>query len=325
MRAVVCTEWGPPERLEIKSLPDPVPQDGEVLIEMRAAGVNYPDGLIIQNKYQVKPALPFIPGNECAGVVRAVGARVQGFSAGDRVIALPGIGTFAEQLCCPQNAVVKIPDEIDFKTAAAFMLAYATSYHALCDRGQLAPGETLLVLGASGGVGLAAVEIGKALGARVLAAASSDEKLEICRQHGADVLINYSREDLKTRLAELTNGRGVDVAYDPVGGPFTEIALRGCAWRGRLLIVGFANGAIPKLPANIALLKGCSIIGVIWGRYRSIEPDSYSQDVTELLTWLKAGKLRPHIAEVYPLDETPQAISRLLNRTTSGKVVIVPA
>ena len=272
MKAILCKAWGGPESLVLEELPSPRPGAGEVVIDVKAAGVNFPDVLIIQNKYQVKPPLPFAPGAELAGVIKETGAGVTGFAPGDRVIAMVSWGAYAEECVAPAAQLVSMPPGLDFATAAAFTLTYGTSWHALKDRGQLRAGETLLVLGAAGGVGLAAVEIGKALGARVIAAASSAEKLAVCRAHGADETIDYATEDLRARLKQLTGDKGADVVYDPVGGPYTEPAIRSTAWRGRYLIVGFANGEIPRIPLNLMLLKGSSLVGVYWGDWTRREP-----------------------------------------------------
>jgi NADPH2:quinone reductase len=324
VKALLCKQYGPPEQLVVEVVPDLMPGENQVVIGVSAAGVNFPDTLIIEGKYQFKPPPPFSPGGECAGVVRAVGAGVRNAKVGDRVIALTIFGSFAEQVVVEATRAVPLPPDVGFQTAAAFMMTYATSYHALADRGALKAGETLLVLGASGGVGLAAVEIGKALGARVIAAASSPAKLAICREHGADELIDYANEDLRARLKALTGDRGVDVIYDPVGGIYTEPALRSIAWRGRHLIVGFANGEIPRIPANLALLKGCAIVGVFWGDYARREPAHIAADVATLFAWLAAGKLRPRIAGVYPLARGGEAIRALMERRVSGKLVILP-
>lgn len=324
MKALLCTQWGLPETLVVQDVPDLVPQDGQAVVDVHAAAVNFPDTLIIQNKYQFKPPLPFSPGGECAGVVRAVGAGVKHVKPGDRVIAFTGWGAFAEQVAADARQLIPLPQELDFATGSAFVMTYATSYHALKDRAALKTGETLLVLGASGGVGLAAIEIGKALGARVIAAASSPAKLAVCKEHGADEGINYAEGDLREQLKTLTQGKGVDVVYDPVGGAFTEAALRSLAWRGRLLVVGFANGEIPNLPANLPLLKGASIVGVFWGDYARREPMNNLQDLRALFGWLKEGKLRPHIAGTYPLARGAEAIRQLMDRKVSGKLVITP-
>jgi len=324
MKALLCKQYGPPESLRVEEVPDLVPGERQVVIDVHAAGVNFPDSLIIEGKYQFQPPLPFAPGSECAGVVRAVGAGVKNASVGDRVIAFTVYGAFASQVVVDATRLVPMPAGLDFATAAAFVMTYATSYHGLVDRGALRAGETLLVLGASGGVGLAAIEIGKAVGARVIAAASSAAKLAVCREHGADELIDYSGEDLRERLKALTGGHGVDVTCDPVGGAYTEPALRSCAWRGRHLVVGFANGEIPRIPANLALLKGCAIVGVFLGDYLRREPARAAADIGTLFEWLAAGKLRPHIAASYPLARGGEAIRALMERRVSGKLVILP-
>ncbi len=324
MRALLCKEWGPPEKLVLEEVAELQPGSGQVVIDVKAASVNFPDTLIIQNLYQFKPELPFAAGGECSGVVSAVGEGVKYLKAGDRVTAISIYGGFAEQVVCDADAVVLMPESLDFVTAAAFVMTYGTSYHALVDRAGLKAGETLLVLGASGGVGLAAIEIGKQLGAKVIAAASSAEKLAVCAEHGADELINYSEQELRPRLKEITGGKGVDVVYDPVGGDLSEAALRSCGWRGRFLVVGFAAGGIPKVPLNIALLKGCAILGVFWGDYVAREPKNYQADLKQLFNWLVEGKLKPHIADIYPLERGGEAIRALMDRKISGKVVITP-
>lgn len=322
MKAVVCKAWGLPETLVVEELAGAAPGAGEVTIDIMAAGVNFPDVLVIQNKYQFKPALPFTPGNELAGVVRAVGEGVQGFVAGDRVFAFVPQGAFAQQITVPAAALMSIPDTMDFDTAAALTLTYGTSHHAVVDRAQLKAGETMLVLGAAGGVGLAAIEIGKAIGARVIAAASTDEKLAICREHGADDTINYSTEDLREGIKRTTGGKGPDVIYDPVGGSYTEPAFRSIAWRGRYLVIGFANGEIPKLPLNLPLLKGASLVGVFWGDFARREPEAHAAGMQELMRWHAEGKVRPHISATYALEQTPQALIDMASRKVTGKIVI---
>jgi NADPH2:quinone reductase len=322
MKAVVCKAWGLPETLVIEDLPEATPGAGEVTIDIMSAGVNFPDVLIIQNKYQFKPALPFTPGNELAGVVRAVGDGVQGFAAGDRVFAFVPQGAFAQQIVVPAASVMKIPQTMDFDTAAALTLTYGTSHHAVVDRAQLQSGETMLVLGAAGGVGLAAIEIGKALGARVIAAASTDEKLAVCREHGADDTINYTTEDLREGIKRTTGGKGPDVIYDPVGGSYTEPAFRSIAWRGRYLVIGFANGEIPKLPLNLPLLKGASLVGVFWGDFARREPEANAAGMQELMRWHAEGKVRPHISATYTLAQTSQALIDMASRKVTGKIVI---
>ena len=324
MQAIVCENFGPPSSLRLKTLPEPTAGAGEVVVEIKAAAVNFPDVLIIQNKYQHKPALPFTPGSEFAGVVHAVGAGVSSLSPGERVAAYVGNGAFAQYIALPASGCIKLPNNLDFDTAAAFTLTYGTSYHALVDRAGLQAGETVLVLGAAGGVGLAAIEIAKALGATVIAAASSDEKLAVCRAHGADHLLNYSRDDLRERVKAYTGARGPDVVYDPVGGSFTEPAFRSIGWRGRYLIVGFANGEIPKLPLNLPLLKGASVIGVFWGDFVKREPERNAQAVKVLLQWIAAGKLKPHVSRRYALADTAQALDEMAQRRVTGKVLIMP-
>jgi NADPH2:quinone reductase len=322
MKALLCKEFGPPDRLVVEEVPDLTPGPREAVVRVHAAGVNFPDGLIIQDKYQFKPPLPFAPGGECAGVVEAVGAEVKHLLPGTKVMAFTTYGAFAEQVVADARALIPMPVELDFTTGAAFVLTYGTSYHALVDRAGLKAGETVLVLGASGGVGIAAIEIAKALGARVIAAASSASKLAVCKDHGADFAIDYVADDLRARVKELTDGKGVDVVYDPVGGAYTEAALRSCAWRGRLLVVGFAAGEIPKLPANLTLLKGASIVGVFWGDYAKREPGRVMNDLLALFGMLREGTLRPHIAGVFPLERGGEAIAALLDRKVSGKLVI---
>jgi NADPH2:quinone reductase len=324
MKAIVCKAWGPPESLVVEDLPTVTPAAGEVVIDIVAAGVNFPDVLVIQNKYQFKPVLPFTPGNELAGTVSAVGANVKQFKAGDRVFAFAPQGAFAQQLAVPEEMVLPMSPGMAFDTAAAITLTYGTSHHAVVDRAQLKAGETMLVLGAAGGVGLAAIEIGKALGARVIAAASTDEKLAVCKEHGADVLINYSTEDLREAIKAATGGKGPDVVYDPVGGSYTEQAFRSIAWRGRYLVIGFANGEIPKLPLNLPLLKGASLVGVFWGEFAKREPAHHNAAMHELMRWLGEGKIRPHISARYALADTPQALLDMASRKVTGKIVIEP-
>lgn len=324
MKAILCKSWGLPETLVVEELPDVVPGPGEIAIDVQAAGVNFPDVLVIQNKYQFKPELPFTPGSELAGIVRAVGEGVTQFKQGDKVLAFVSQGAFAQQIAVPAKMAMPMPPGLDFDTAAAVTLTYGTSHHAVVDRAQLKAGETMLVLGAAGGVGLAAIEIGKALGARVIAAASSDEKLAVCREHGADVTINYSTQDLREAVKEATGGKGPDVIYDPVGGIYAEPAFRSIAWRGRYLVIGFANGEIPKLPLNLPLLKGASIVGVFWGEFAKREPKANLAAMFQLMTWMAEGKIRPHISARYALADTPRALNDMAARKVTGKVVIQP-
>jgi NADPH2:quinone reductase len=322
MQAVLCRQYGPPDQLVVAEVPAPVAAAGQVLIEVRAAGVNFPDSLIVKGEYQTKPELPFAPGSEVAGVVRAVAADVADFAVGDRVIAFTGIGGFAGAVAVDASRVWRIPDSMDFVSGAAFVIAYGTSHHALKDRAALQPGETLLVLGAAGGVGLTAIQIGKALGARVIAAASSADKLALCRAHGADELIDYRSEDLRARLKTLTAGNGVDVVYDPVGGDYAEPVLRSMAFLGRYLVIGFAAGSIPKIPLNLPLLKVSAIIGVFWGAFARARPQHNRENFQELFAWYAQGKLKPHISATYPLARAAEAITAVMNREAKGKVVL---
>ncbi len=323
MKAVLCKQYGPPESLTFEDLPSPRPGPGEAVITVKAASVNFPDVLIIQNKYQFKPPLPFSPGSELAGVVKEVGAGVAGFRAGDKVMAFTTYGAFAEEVKTEATRLVPMPQGMDYPSAAAFLLTYGTSDHALRDRGALKAGETLLVLGAAGGVGLAAIEIAKALGARVIACASSEEKLAVCYEHGADAGINYASEDLRERIRALSDGGGVDVVYDAVGGPYTEPAFRSLAWRGRHLVVGFAAGEIPKLPLNLALLKGAALVGVFWGDFARREPREFAESVAQLGRWYQEGRLRPHVSKTFPLREAAEALKLMAARQVKGKVVLI--
>ena len=324
MKAIQCVQWGGPERLQLSEVPLPEPTAGEVRIRVAAAGVNFPDALIIQKKYQVQPPLPFVPGTEVAGTIDAVGDGVSRLKAGERVVAFVGLGGFAQYVCVAQAQVAPLPANVDLAVAAGFTLTYATAQHALVERGQLSSGETLLVLGAGGGVGLAAVELGKLAGARVIAAASSEEKLQAARGLGADELIDYSSSDLRETVKSMTDGRGVDVVYDPVGGAYTAAALRSLAWRGRLLLIGFAAGEIPQLPANLLLLKEMSAIGVHWGEFAKRDPASNRRLLAQLFGWLAEGRLKPLVSKQYPLAETSQALQDLLARRAVGKLVIRP-
>ena len=325
MKAVLCKQYGPPESLVVEELESPKPGRGEVIVSVKAASVNFPDVLIIQNKYQFKPPLPFSPGSELAGVVKEVGEGVPTVRPGARVMAFTTYGAFAEEVKTEASRLIPLPDKMDFVTGAAFLLTYGTSDHALRDRGALRPGETLLVLGAAGGVGLAAIEIGKALGARVIACASTEDKLAVCREHGADATLNYVAEDLRERVKVLAEGRGVDVVYDAVGGPYSEPAFRSLAWRGRHLVVGFAAGEIPKLPLNLALLKGASLVGVFWGDFARREPREFAQSIAQLGKWYSEGRLRPHVSQTLPLEKAADALKLLAGRQATGKIVLTMA
>ena len=324
MKAVLCRSFGGPETLQIDDIDWPVPAANEVLITVKACGVNFPDTLIIDGKYQFKPPFPFSPGGEVAGVIRAVGEGVTHLKPGDAVLALTGWGGFAEGVVIDSRRVFPIPPGLDFQTAASMLYTFGTSYHALKDRAQLQPGETLLVLGAAGGVGLAAVMLGKLMGATVIAAASTAGKLALCREYGADETINYSEDDLRNRLKELTGGKGVDVVYDPVGGALADPALRSMNWNGRYLVVGFAAGKIPDLPMNLPLLKGCSVVGVFWGALAERQPKDNARNLAEIIQFLQTGKIKPHIQAVYPLEQAAQALTEMQARKVMGKLLIAP-
>ncbi|MGA9334884.1 MAG: NADPH:quinone oxidoreductase family protein [Rudaea sp.] len=327
MKAVICESWGPPSSLQLRDLPSPVPGPKQVLIRTRVAAVNFPDALIVAGKYQFKPDFPFSPGGELSGEIIAVGDEVQRLAVGDKVVALMPFGAYAQQVAIDATNVVPLPADIsdaDLELAGSFVVTYATSLHALKDRALAQAGETLLVLGAGGGVGLAAVEIGKLLGMRVIAAASSAAKLDAARERGADECINYSEEDLRERIKTLTDKRGVDVVYDPVGGEFTEPALRSVGWRGRYLVVGFAAGEIPKIPINLLLLKGSSLIGVFWGEFVKREAALHVQNMQQLFAWLQRRKIHPLISQRYPLARAAQALEALLTRKAIGKLVVLP-
>ncbi|MBU1285924.1 MAG: NADPH:quinone oxidoreductase family protein [Gammaproteobacteria bacterium] len=322
MKAVLCKAFGPAETLVLEEIASPEAKKNEVLLQVHAAGVNFPDTLIIEGKYQFKPPFPFSPGGEASGVVTAVGEKVSHLKVGDRVMALTGWGSFAEEVAVPGYNVMPIPASMDFASAAAFGMTYGTSMHALKQRGNLQPGETLLVLGASGGVGLAAVEIGKAMGAKVIAAASSAEKLEVAKAAGADELINYSESNLKDEVKRLTGGQGADVIYDPVGGDLFDAAIRSIAWNGRLLVVGFASGRIPELPVNLTLLKGAAVVGVFWGSFAQRQPQDNAANFQQLFAWHAEGKLKPLVSQTFPLAKAADAINTLGQRKAVGKVVV---
>ena len=322
MRALLCKEYGPPERLVLEDAAEPSLGPGQVRIAIKACGVNFPDLLIIAGKYQQRPPMPFSPGAEIAGEVVEVADDVAGFAAGQRVAAASMFGGMAEQICVDARTVVALPDGVEYVSAAAFLLAYGTAYHALKQRADMQAGETLVVLGAAGGVGLAAVEIGKMMGATVIAAASSADKLELTRAYGADHLINYSDADLKEGIKEITAGRGADVVFDPVGGELFDQCLRAVAWRGRILVIGFTSGQIPAVPANLTLLKGSSVVGVFWGRFTEEEPETNAQNTAQLIGLLGEGKLKPHVSETFPLEQAVSALQVVAARRAKGKLVI---
>ena len=333
MKAVLCKEYGPPESLVVEDIAPPTAGKGEVVLEVHAAAVNFPDVLIIQNLYQFKPPLPFSPGGEVAGVVKEVGEGVETLKVGDRVIGSCGNGGFVEELAIAAAACIPVPDNMDLETASALVLTYGTSHYALKDRARLRAGENLLVMGAAGGVGLAAVELGKITGARVIAAASSEEKLAVCKEHGADETLLYpvgemSRDRQKAfsdKIKELTDGQGADVVYDPVGGDYAEPALRATNWDGRYLVIGFAAGDIPKIPLNLTLLKSCQIVGVFWGAFVARDAEANKKNLAELMQFYKDGKIRPHISNRYPLEQAAAALREMADRKVKGKVILTTA
>jgi len=322
MKAIVCEKYGPPSDLVIKDVVLPSIGEKQIRMQVKACSLNFPDTLIIQGLYQFKPELPFTPGSDIAGTVLEVGSRVKHLKVGDEVFGFTMTGGFAKEAVVDAKNIFPKPPNMSFTIAASFLLAYGTSYHAIVDRAMLKEGETIVILGASGGVGLAAVEIAKQIGARVIAAASTQEKLELCNDHGADETINYSTEDLKNRIKELTDGKGADVIYDPVGGEYSEAALRAIAWEGRFLVVGFAAGDIPKIPLNLPLLKGCQIMGVFWGTFAQKNPEQNMQNSLQLMQWYADGKVNPHIHKLYKLVDTPKALEEMMARKVKGKVVV---
>jgi NADPH2:quinone reductase len=324
MKALLCTEIGSLDKLSVQDVPSPRPGPNQVVIDVKASSLNFPDALMVKGLYQTKPPLPFSPGSELSGVVKEIGAGVGQFKVGDRVVGFCGHGGFAEECVAPADRLMLLPPGMDFDLGAAFGLTYCTSLHGLQECAHLKAGETLLVLGAAGGVGIAAVEIGKIMGARVIAAASSDEKLAVCKKAGADEVINYSKEDLRQRLKDIAGEKGVDVVYDPVGGPYSEPALRATGWAGRFLVVGFAAGEIPKIPLNLVLLRERAIIGVYWGDWTRRDLAGHVRNVMQLVKWIAEGKIKPVISERVSLRDTPAAMTRLTERKVTGKVVVLP-
>jgi NADPH:quinone reductase-like Zn-dependent oxidoreductase/acyl dehydratase len=322
MKALLCQNFENSQSLLLQDIPTPIITDNQVLISVRACGVNFPDILIIQGKYQFKPKLPFAPGGEVSGVIIALGKNVTQFSIGTRVLALCGWGGFAEQVAVDANRVFPIPDQMDWIMSAGTLYNYGTSYYALKQKAEIKPGETILILGAAGGVGLAAVELAKQMGAFVIACASTEDKLNICKSKGADFTINYKEEDLKEKIREITNNKGVDIVYDPVGGVFAEPALRSMAWKGRYLVVGFASGSIPNIPLNLALLKGCSIIGIFWGSFAEKEPQENYKNLGALVQWLLSGRINPHIFKIYSLENASDALHDLQDQKVIGKAIV---
>lgn len=322
MQAVVLRSYGPPPQLGVEEMPSPQLQAGQVRLRVHAVGFGFPDALTVAGKYQVKPEVPFTPGSEVAGVVTEVAADVTTVKPGARVLAMAGQGGLAQECVANAATLIALPPSMSMAAAAGFLVNYGTTYHALVQRGNLKAGETLLVLGAAGGVGLTAIEIGKALGARVLAAASSDEKLALAKQHGADAGFNYTSENIKARVKEFTGDRGIDVVYDPVGGDYAEQGVRSMAWNGRYLVIGFAAGKIPAIPLNLALLKGCSLVGVFWGTHTRREPEVHAANLQALFKLFNEGKIRPHVTEMNGLDRFTEALDMLNGRRATGKVVI---
>jgi NADPH:quinone reductase len=324
MKAVLCTRLGGPDDLELREVPDPVAGPGEVVVKVAAAALNFFDTLIIAGKYQTKPELPFSPAAEFAGTVEALGPDVSVVAPGDRVAGYMSYGAARERVAVPAENLIKLPPDLDLERAAGIIVTYGTSYYALKDRAGLKAGETLVVLGASGGVGLAAVELGKIMGARVIACASSDDKLAFARRHGADAVVNYATENLRDGLRRLGGERGIDVVYDPVGGAHAEAALRSLGWEGRFLVVGFAAGEIPKLPLNLVLLKSCDVRGIFWGSWIAREPAAHRANTAELFAWCAADKLSAHVHAVYPLEQAAMALRALADRQVMGKVILRP-
>ncbi|MFT4940102.1 MAG: NADPH2:quinone reductase [Paraglaciecola sp.] len=324
MKAIVCNEFGPVEELSYQDVADPVAAKGHVVVDIKACGVNFPDGLLVQGLYQLKPDRPFIPGNEVAGVISEVGEGVTRLKVGMRVIALCMTGGYAEKVACPATHVLPIPDTIPDEEAAALVTAHATAHHALKQRAQIKPGETLLVTGAAGGTGLAAVQIGKEMGAKVIAVCSTQEKLDVAKANGADILINYTETDLKTAIKEVTGGKGVDVVYECVGGDTFHACSRSMAWNGRLLVIGFAGGEIPQFPVNLSLVKGYSVVGVFWGSFTQHQPQDFAANMNELLTWYVQGKVKVIVHEVLPLAEAKDALNKVMGREVMGKMTLKP-
>jgi NADPH2:quinone reductase len=322
MKAIICQQYGPPDQLLLTERPSPKAGKGQVVIRVEACGVNFPDTLIIEGKYQFKPPFPFSPGGEVSGVITEAGEGVSHLKVGERVFSMTGHGGFAEEVVADAATTLPMPEGMDFVTAASTMYTYGTSFHALKDRANLQAGETLLVMGAAGGVGLAAVQLGVLMGARVIAAASSEEKLAVCRQMGAVETINYTTENLRDRIKDLTAGKGVDVVYDPVGDRYAEPAIRSLAWKGRYLVVGFAAGEIPSIPLNLALLKGASIVGVFWGAFAQRESRTSMLNFSQILNWIATGQLKQHIYKLYTLTEAPDALRDLIERRVVGKAVV---
>lgn len=324
MKAIVCEKFAAVEELSYQDVADPVAGRGQVLVDVAAIGVNYPDGLLVQGLYQMKPPFPFIPGMEVAGVISALGDGVTHLRVGQRVVGLPGLNAYAEKVVIQADAVMPLPNAIADEEAAGLITAHATAHHALKQRAQLRAGELLVVTGAAGGTGLAAVQIGKAMGAKVVAVCSTQEKLEVAKANGADILINYSESDLKTELKKLNDGKGVDVVYDVVGGEAFDACSRSMAWKGRLLVVGFASGKIPQLPVNLTLVKGYSVVGVFWGSFTQFEPKVFRENMIELMDWYVEGRVKVLVDEVFALQDAAKALHKVMDRKVKGKVILKP-
>ena len=322
MKALLCTEFGPPEKLSIQTLADPLPEANQVVIRVAYAGLNFFDTLIIENKYQLKPPPPFSPAAEASGVITAIGHDVKGYKIGDKVVSTSGFGAAREMIAVDYRTIAKIPEGLSLEKAAGLLITYGTSMHALKQRGEVKAGDTLAILGASGGVGLAALEIGKAMGAKVIACCSTDEKVDFCLKLGADAGINYTSQDYREEIKRITEGKGTDVLYDPVGDKWAEPAVRSMAWKGRYLVVGFAGGDIPKIPLNLLLLKGCDLRGVYWGEFTKREPKLHAENVAQLMDWAVSGKISAHIDKIYPLSDAIEALNDLKNRKVKGKALL---
>ncbi|MFO0993196.1 MAG: NADPH:quinone oxidoreductase family protein [Hyphomicrobiales bacterium] len=323
MKAVSCKAYGAPETLVVDDIPAPAASPGEAIVTVKAVGLNFFDTLIIQGKYQFKPQFPFSPGAEVAGIIKSASSETKGFVPGDRVVAFTGWGGAREEIAVPLDRIVKLPDSVSFEMAAGLTVTYGTTLHALADRGRLKRGERLVVLGAAGGTGQAAIEIGKLMGAHVIACASSPEKLAFCRSIGADATIDYDKQDLKEAIRTATGGQGADVIFDPVGGDLAEPALRAMAWGGRYLVIGFASGDIPKFPLNLVLLKGCDVVGVFWGNHVEREPEAHRTNLVRLVDWCAQGQIAPHVHRTYRLEETADALRAIAVREVRGKAILV--
>ncbi|MBT0587327.1 NADPH:quinone oxidoreductase family protein [Alteromonas oceanisediminis] len=324
MKAIVCNEFGPVDALAYSDVDDPTAAENQVVVDVDAAGVNFPDGLLVQGLYQMKPDRPFIPGNEVAGTISQVGEGVKGWKVGQRVIALCMMGGYAEKVAVPQTHILPLPDAIPSEEAAALVTAHATAHHALKQRAQLKAGETLVVTGAAGGTGLAAVQIGKQMGATVIAVCSTAEKLATAKANGADILINYTQTDLKSGIKEATNGKGADVVYECVGGDTFHACSRSMAWNGRLLVIGFAGGEIPEFPVNLSLVKGYAVVGVFWGSFTQHQPKDFAANMQELLGWYLQGKVKVVVDQALPLADAKQALHKVMGREVKGKMVLTP-